>query len=316
LKPFIIADIGSNFRNSLELAFKQIEAAKECGCDAAKFQLYTHEELYGLPGKLEYELPKEWLQPLALHCEKTGIDFMCSAFSPMGVAHVDPFVKRHKLASSEFLHCEIIEAIKKTGKPWIASTGGAHAREVGRLIDLYRPTAILECVAQYPAKSNDYNLKCLQRWGDETGISDHTPNDSVALAAIGFGATIFEKHFDGADQGLVPPGPATPDTPVSYSYFDMMNYVTKIKQAFSAIGDGIKQPRNQPEMALRWRRRLIVTKDLPVGAKLKSHENYGIYRSLKDDTRGAAPELLPKFDGAILKVEKKAGDSLWINDIE
>ena len=93
-------------------------------------------------------------------------------------------------------------------------------------------------------------------------------------------------------------------------------HCASIREAFGAIGDGTKQPRNQPESALRYRRRLIVTKDLVVGDKLEAHVNYGIYRSLKDDTRGAAPEHQNQFDGAVLKIAKAKGDSLWVSDIK
>ena len=37
-KPFLVAEIGSNFNGSMELAEKMILSAKECGADAVKFQ--------------------------------------------------------------------------------------------------------------------------------------------------------------------------------------------------------------------------------------------------------------------------------------
>ena len=39
-KPFIIAEIGSNHNGDIELAKKLIDAAKECGVDCVKFQLF------------------------------------------------------------------------------------------------------------------------------------------------------------------------------------------------------------------------------------------------------------------------------------
>ena len=38
-KTFVIAEIGSNFNQSLSQAFKLIDVAKSCGADAVKFQL-------------------------------------------------------------------------------------------------------------------------------------------------------------------------------------------------------------------------------------------------------------------------------------
>ena len=327
MKPTIIADVGSNHRGSLEIALKQIECAKSAGCDVVKFQLFSAIELYGFPvcGVDEHSIQATWIPELKECCDKLNIEFMCTAFSPEGVRLVNPFVKTHKLASSEFTHYEIIDAIKATNKPWIASTGGAHFSEIEQIIHCYQPTALLECVARYPSPIGNYDVATLKKWlsiaqcdGDiepqcvpydlRCGISDHTTSNGIALASIGFGATIFEKHFDGVF------GLETPDSPVSYDLAKMEKYVKEIHEAFSAVGDGIKQPRHQHEMALKWRRRLIVTDDLPVGAKLKAHINYGIYRSTKDDTRGAKPILLEKLDGKTLKVEKKKGDSLWVDD--
>ena len=36
--PYFIAEIGINHNGSLEMAFKLIDIAKRCGCDAVKFQ--------------------------------------------------------------------------------------------------------------------------------------------------------------------------------------------------------------------------------------------------------------------------------------
>ena len=45
-RPFIIAEVGSNFDQSLNKAKKYIETAKKRGADAVKFQLFSGENLY------------------------------------------------------------------------------------------------------------------------------------------------------------------------------------------------------------------------------------------------------------------------------
>ena len=45
-KPYIIAEIGSNFNQNFEKAKKLIIEAKKCGVDAVKFQLFKSEALY------------------------------------------------------------------------------------------------------------------------------------------------------------------------------------------------------------------------------------------------------------------------------
>ncbi|MEK7499235.1 MAG: N-acetylneuraminate synthase family protein, partial [Patescibacteria group bacterium] len=96
---FFIAEAGSNWRISddcttnLKEAERLIEAAKEAGADAVKFQMFTSRNTYA-PGAGDYgrygdvgklfdalSLPKEWLPELRAHCDKHKTKFMASAFS-------------------------------------------------------------------------------------------------------------------------------------------------------------------------------------------------------------------------------------------
>ena len=45
-KPFVIAEAGSNFNQSLKFGKKLIQRAKKCGASAVKFQLFKAEKLY------------------------------------------------------------------------------------------------------------------------------------------------------------------------------------------------------------------------------------------------------------------------------
>ena len=45
-KCFIIAEIGINHNGSIDTAKKLIDLAKECGCDAVKFQKRTIDKVY------------------------------------------------------------------------------------------------------------------------------------------------------------------------------------------------------------------------------------------------------------------------------
>ena len=44
--PYVIAEIGSNFDQSLNKALRLINVAKNCGADAVKFQLFDGKKLY------------------------------------------------------------------------------------------------------------------------------------------------------------------------------------------------------------------------------------------------------------------------------
>lgn len=321
MTPTIIADLGSSHRGDLNLALKSIEAARDCGADVVKFQLFSHEELYGIPSPMPFAMPPDWLPKLAAHAEAIQIEFMVTPFSPLGVVAVDPFVKRHKLASSEFCHVGIIDAMIATGKPIIASTGGQghvdiqgfvqHALAVRGLKT--EMLTLLECVALYPSPVSAYDLNVLRsfQFGHTTaGISDHTLGNTMAVAAVGAGATVFEKHLDpffGTTE--------TPDSCVSVSPAEFKMYVQDIREAASAMGDGIKQPRHQHQAQLRWKRRLIATQSLKAGDTLRYNENYGIYRSLKDDTNGLPPWAWEQVNGKTVVIELQPGDSVGPRDV-
>jgi sialic acid synthase SpsE len=328
-KVCIIADLGSSFRGDMELAKRGIEAAKECGADVAKFQLYTGEELFGFPHKMDYEMPREWVPLLKEHSDKVGIEFMITAFSPGGVLFVDPYVTRHKIASSEFCHVGIIDAAISTRKSIVASTGGHGHLDVNGFGEYLakaippgecREVTLLECVALYPAPTEAYDLANLPWWLNvyhSVGISDHTTGYAVAVAAVGAGATTFEKHFDpwGDDFNY----PKTPDSPVSMDTEDFRAYVAMIREAASAMGDGIKQPRHQHEAQTHWKRRLIATQSLVPGDTLRydgtGAGNFGIYRSLKPDTNGLPPWAWEQVNGKTVNKPKAPGDSIGPRDV-
>jgi N,N'-diacetyllegionaminate synthase len=316
MNTFFIVDIGSNHRGNIELAKKQIEIARETKCDAVKFQLFSHRELFGYDGAT-IGMPKEWVPNLKEHADKVGIEFMCTAFSPEGVEYVDTYVNRHKIASAEFKHPGIWGAILDTGKPVIASTGCAHGTEIGNCLKWINPDTdltLLECVAAYPAEPGDYRLFALPQWLNlefKVGISDHTVTNDIARLATDFGATVFEKHFDAlSDLGQ------TPDSPVSITPSAMNAYIEAVKMRQTQTKDSVKRPlRIEDEMQLKHRRRIMAIKDIAKYEKLEFDVNFGIYRSKKIDYRGAPPELWQRFIGAMAQKDIKQGDSIWIDDV-
>lgn len=344
-KPFIICDVGSNWAtnsnptDNLIMAKRHIYDSAKCGADAVKFQFYTDKELYGMEGPNKYHLPSTWIIDLAAYAAENNIEFMCTAFSEDGYRFINAFVNIHKVASCEMKHVEILKELARTNKPFLISTGGANEGEVTACANyLYgmgkeprEDFAFLECVANYPADPSDYNLRVLEH-KDEiedmvvkcyTGVSDHTKSNVVAITAVGLGATIFEKHFTafdhpwgdhlyGGDDRQV----MTPDYPVSIGPIAMTQYVRDIRQAFKSLGNGKKVAAgSEREMTLKWRRRLKVTESIKEGQILKFGKNFGIYRSITEDTTAGAPEHWQKFDGGIAKKDLEPGDPVWVTTV-
>lgn len=322
-KPYIIAEIGSSWlrppydNNGISLALRNIDDAAACGVSAVKFQYFSHEELYGIPGDCKYQLPREWLSILSAYASRRWVDFMVSAFSVQGIKEVDPHVKAHKIASSEMMDFELVSAAVRTKKPVVISTGGASKEEVMHLLKTLDPTNIylLECVAKYPAYAEDYDLSTLGDEGWACGISDHTLDNDLAICSVGAGAYVFEKHFD-CLKGVIDTAEPSPDTPVSIGTSQLKQYVSGINNAYSAVHQERHTSVADAMMNLKWRRRLKITKLVKGGQDALIYgENFGSFRSLAADTKAASPIDKDKFEGKRTKRDMHPQDGLWFDDI-
>lgn len=284
---FIIGEVGSNWR-TFEDAKDSIALAKSCGADAVKFQAFTGEALYGGEGSMVNELPLEWLPKLKEKADACKIEFMCTAFSPELVAAVDPFISRHKVASSDLTWPQLLDAVVKTGKPIILSTGASSRGDIEQALNHLGParerTTLLYCVAAYPARMIDLRKIDLMReaFGLPVGFSDHSI-DIYGLpveACEAHGAVVLEKHFTAR------PELQSPDRGHSLTADEFKLMVDHIRGKREPV---IAPSQEERDMILRHNRRLIVTQDVADGEQLVYGRNYGAYRALKDDDKGLSP---------------------------
>ncbi len=133
-KCFIVAEAGSNHNGDIELGKKLIDSAKECGCDAVKFQAFRTEELVTEKAdKAEYqkgkssgksqfemlkdlELSKENHSALIDYAKQIGIPLFYSVFDYSSSDLVDELgIEIFKFGAGELTNLPFLEHVAKKG---------------------------------------------------------------------------------------------------------------------------------------------------------------------------------------------------------
>ena len=283
--PYIIAELSANHNGKLDTALRIIEGAKNAGADAVKLQTYKPDTITlncdsedfkirgGLwDGRTLYELyeeahmPWDWHKPLFEHARKLDITIFSSPFDNTAIDLLEDLnAPAYKIASFEAVDLPLIKYAASTGKPIIISTGMADAEEISEAIEAAREggckeLAILHCVSGYPAPSEDYNLRTIpdmiERFGLVTGLSDHTLDNTTAIASVALGASIIEKHFTLDRSG------GGPDDSFSLEPTEMAALCHGAKTAWAALGQVDYGRKSSEQGNAKFRRSLYFVKDL------------------------------------------------------
>ncbi|BFM50864.1 pseudaminic acid synthase [Marinomonas sp. THO17] len=329
-KPFIIAELSGNHDQDFELAKAMIHAAAESGVDAIKLQTYTADtmtldvregefmvseadslwqgsNLYDLYSKAS--TPWEWHQPLFELAESLGLIAFSSPFDLTAVDFLESLdVPLYKIASFEMTDIPLIEAVARTGKPIIMSTGMATREEIDEAVATIRaigdnPLTLLKCTSTYPAKIEDSNLVTMadlaQHTGCSVGLSDHTKGLGVAVAATALGATVIEKHFvlDRSAGGV--------DAEFSMEPDEMKAMVEACRAAKASLGQVTYGGSEAEQAAKKYRRSIYIAENLPAGTVLSEAHLKIIRPSL-----GLAPKHWSQVLGKTLSQDVKKGQPL------
>ena len=222
---FIVAELSANHNRDFEQAVRLIRAAKESGADAVKVQTYTPDtitirsdreyfQIHGgtlWDGRTLYDLygeawmPWDWQPKLKQVADDLGLEFFSSPFDPTAVSFLESMgAPAYKLASCELVDIPLLKMISRTGKPLIISTGMATIEEIEEAVETASQAgasqiALLRCSSAYPAPPSEMNLRAIpelaRRFEVPVGLSDHTMEIAVPVAAVALGACIIEKHL-------------------------------------------------------------------------------------------------------------------------
>jgi pseudaminic acid synthase len=333
-KPYIIAEMSANHNGDINTAFAIIDKAKQAGADAIKIQTYTADTITlksNLPdfqindglwaGQTLYDLyewahtPWDWHKPLFEHARKAGITMFSSPFDNTAVDLLEDLnTPAYKIASFEAIDLPLISYAASTGKPMIISTGMANIEEIEEAINAAQEggcseLAILHCVSGYPAPAADYNLRTLQemieRFGLVTGLSDHTLDNTTAIASIALGASIIEKHFTLDRSG------GGPDDSFSLEPNDLEHLCQSSDIAWSSLGKVDYGRKSSEQGNMMFRRSIYVVKDITAG-EILTVENI---RSIRPGF-GLAPKNYKELLGKVAKIDIKCGSAMKWNFIK
>ncbi|MDD5774347.1 MAG: N-acetylneuraminate synthase [Candidatus Omnitrophica bacterium] len=300
---FIIAEAGVNHNGSAATAKKMIDAAKECGADAVKFQTFTAEQLTSrCAPKASYqrqttnheESQYEMLKKLELdhaahrelfsHCAKKKIVFLSSPFDPESIDLLDKMrLGIFKIPSGEITNLPFLRKIGRLRKRVILSTGMSDLNEIKQALDvliasgtLKKNITVLHCTTEYPARYRDVNLLAMLTIRDtfkiDVGYSDHSPGIDVPIAAAALGASVIEKHFT-LDKNM--PGP---DHKASLDPQELAAMIRAVRNIEQCLGDGIKKA-SAPEQRNKAcvRKSIVALTDIEKG-EIFSESNIAVKR--------------------------------------
>lgn len=317
-RVFVIAEAGVNHNGKLSLALKLINAAKNVGADAAKFQDFKAEEVVTIDcetagyqkrntGEEKSQLEtlkafeftaKEWKR-IATYCRKKKIIFLSTphgGFTSVNRVHALG-APAFKFGSGDLTNIPLLEYAAKLKKPMIISTGMATMPEIQEAVKAIRRAGnnqiiVLQCTTDYPSKPEESNLLVMETFRKKlktaVGYSDHTLGAFASVLAAACGAEMIEKHMT-LDKNL--PGP---DHKASLEPDEFKEMVRQIRTIPVLAGAAMKKP-SKIELVYKplVRKSVVALRDIKKGEKF-SRKNL----TIKRPGTGIKPKHLHKIIGA------------------
>lgn len=260
-KPvYVIAEIGINHNGSVEIAKKMIDSAAIAGCDAVKFQKRTPELCvpedqwyierdtpWGRMTYIDYRHKVEFgfneYDEIDSYCKQKNIQWFASCWDEPSVDFIEQFNPPcYKAASASLTDISLLQAMQRTGKPLMISTGMSTMEEIENAVDALDTTSLLiaHSTSAYPCKIEELNLSMVQSLRNKyptipIGYSGHEVGLAPTWAAVTLGASFVERHItlDRSMWGT--------DQAASVEMVGLIRLVSNIRDIEKAMGDGVKK---------------------------------------------------------------------------
>ncbi|RJP27554.1 MAG: hypothetical protein C4527_13250 [Candidatus Omnitrophota bacterium] len=311
----IIAEIGINHDGCLTRAHEMIEAAKQSGADAVKFQTVDPDASY-VPESPSYQafsgkgFTESQYRELIAHCRELNMIFFTTPgdFPSLRLCqHLQ--LPALKISSGLFTNLPLILEATRLGIPLIISTGMSYLWEISRLVTTLESQhffefALLHCVSTYPVAEEKLNLRAIEYlktiFPYPIGYSNHCLHPLACSNAVAAGACILEQHFT-LDRSL-----PNADHSISMEPDAFAVMVENVRSTEKMLGRADKRPTDEELQAKdNVRRYLVANCDITKGQPFNS-VNVGIKRLVQQTG------LTPEFHEFVLG--KRAGRDMNKNE--
>jgi N-acetylneuraminate synthase len=256
---FIVAEIGINHNGDLDIARRLVDAARDAGCDAVKFQKRTPELAtppdmvdcvrdtpWGRMTYLEYrhrvEFGRKEYEALDRHCREAGIAWFASCWDEPSVDFIEAFDPPcYKVHSAAVTDGSLLDHVRATGRPVVLSTGMSEMPQIRAAVRRLapRPLVITHSTSTYPCPSEEVNLRMIETLRREfavpIGYSGHEAGLPTTVAAVALGACYVERHLT-LDRAMWGSDQAASVEPRGFAR--LVHYIRTVE---AAMGDGVKR---------------------------------------------------------------------------
>lgn len=225
---YVVAEIGVNWDGNPDLAENMMKQAKNCGCDAVKFQAFNENIIKNHPEGsrlIKSAISKKNIEKINDLAQNVGIEWFCTPMYPEAIDFLKDFITKFKIRynDSKILFenktSRLIDRVLEEGKDVIIST-----QSNPKNTSYYKNSKIswLYCVPKYPCDFKDLDFSNLS---DFDGFSNHCPYIIAPLTAAILGSTIIEVHItSNKTKNFV-------DNPVSFDYIELSELVKLIRSS-------------------------------------------------------------------------------------
>jgi sialic acid synthase SpsE len=326
-RPYFVAELNTSHNGSLDLAKEMVRKAKEAGCDCVKFQSWSQDSLYSKTFYQANPIAKRFVSKFALSedsmrevadfCRAIEIAFSSTPYCEREVDFLlecgVPFIK---VASMDLVNYKYLRYIASTGEAVVLSTGMGSLDEIRRAVGVFEDAGnaslcILHCTSIYPAAASEIrlmNILGLRRAFPQypIGFSDHSLGIEMAIASVGMGAALIEKHFtlDRSKIGM--------DNQMSTEPAEMQRLVQGCRIAAEGLGSPERQvSAAELEQRQKMRRSIVALRDLQAGTAL-SEQDLGAKRP----GTGIPPERIGDLIGRVVVRDIAADTVVLESDLE